>query len=102
MTTVYVSIGNSDDKLTQSRWAKFYEMTDQYVRRYADEVYGAWVSESTSLYQNACWGFTISGNENVDKLKDELARIAALHDQDAIAWAYVSDTVMIEANDETY
>lgn len=48
---VHIAIGNSDDKLTQQEWAKFYHFTDIDVRKYADHVHGAWVSPATVPWQ---------------------------------------------------
>jgi hypothetical protein len=37
---VYVSIGNSDDKLAQARWALYYSAVRALVRVYASQVHG--------------------------------------------------------------
>lgn len=83
--TVYISIGNSDDKLTQVEWAEFYGMTDSLVRRWARHVHGAWLSAPDSSYQNACW--CIQWLPEDTGLKLTLARYAAEFRQDSIAWA---------------
>ena len=90
--TIYVSIGNTDNKLTQEQWSKFCSVVDNAVRFYVTEeyLYGAWYSESSSPWQNACWGFSI--DRGVGSLKEALTRAARQFDQDAIAWAEVGRT----------
>jgi hypothetical protein len=103
---VYISIGNSDDKLTQAEWSEFYRRVDAAVRGGA--VHGAWVSGSASAWQNACWCIefeptamvvTRAGDEctRLEALRAGLARLAGEYNQDSIAWA-VADTEFIQAS----
>jgi hypothetical protein len=87
MTTVYVSIGNTDDKLTQLGWSRFYQAVDEAVRAHeTGGIYGVWISPSVVPYQNACWAFEIDERAEVT-LRVELMDIAAFYAQDAITWA---------------
>lgn len=83
--TVHVAIGNSDDRLTQQEWAQYYAQVDSTVRAYADTVYGAWVSPSTSPYQNACWAFEPEPDFDAVLFKRSLWRTAKKWDQWGIA-----------------
>ncbi len=89
MPTVYVTIGNSDDKLAQGDWSTFWGAVDDAVRLAAIAVHGAWVSESTSPYQNACWCIEVDAERQW--LRDRLANMARAYEQDAIAWAETSN-----------
>jgi len=84
--TVYVSIGNSDDKLTQTRWSDFHARFLALLREHANAVWGAWLSNPADPWQNACACVEI-GPDSVTALTRELARLAAEFDQDSIAWA---------------
>lgn len=84
--TIYVSIGNSDDKLTQREWASYHGETDFAISYQEKERHGAWESWSAANYQNACWCIEID-DQCADVLKQDLARIAARFRQDSIAWA---------------
>lgn len=84
--TVYASIGNSDDKLTQARWSAFHDKFTTAVRGLALQVYGDWTSGSTDPWQNACIAFEI-GYETSERLQRDLAELAAEYNQDSIAWA---------------
>lgn len=84
MKTIYVTIGNSDDKLSQADWCAFHSATDQLIRRAAHWVHGAWVSPSTNPWQNACWCVEI---DETDWLRGQLANLAKAYQQDSIAWA---------------
>jgi hypothetical protein len=85
-TTVYISIGNSDDKLTQAEWAEFYRRTNLAIRNFVEAVHGQWVSEPASAWQNACWCIEIT-ELRAYTLKHHLSVLAAEYRQDSIAWA---------------
>lgn len=86
MSTVYISIGNSDDKLSQSEWSSFYAITDSTIRRWADAIHGAWLSIPSDPWQNACWCAEIP-EDAAQSLVDELASLTRAFRQDSIAWA---------------
>lgn len=94
---VYVSIGNSDDKLTQRRWAEFVtcvqQALDGAVAREQATVHGSWRSPSDAPWQNACWCVEF-GTESiaVEPLRELLAELAGIYRQDSIAWAEVKET----------
>lgn len=99
---VYVSIGNSDDKLTQGDWATFYSAVGDVIDRTARVVHGAWVSVSTDPWQNACWCFEVASDPDPDYdkarwLRGQLANLAKAYEQDSIAWAQVSSTEFLGA-----
>lgn len=96
MTTVYVSIGNSDDKLTQARWAQFLWNFRDCMGRAATQVYGEWLSAPDSSYQNACVAIA---TETPLTLKAALAALAHEYGQDSIAWAEAPETEFIAAVD---
>jgi hypothetical protein len=88
--TVYVTIGNSDDKLAQAEWATFRRSVDEVIREAAHRVHGAWVSPSADSWQNACWCVEIDdapGAFGVRWLRGRLANFAQAYRQDSIAWA---------------
>jgi hypothetical protein len=84
--TVYISIGNSDDKLTQANWSRFYRCVDTMIRDWADEIHGTWISPSDQEWQNACWCIALNA-EDAAPLKRTLAVYAGEFRQDSIAWA---------------
>lgn len=86
LLTVYVSIGNSDDKLTQARWHEFWVAFRSVVTDRAIRVHGEWLSIGCAPYQNACICFEVPAGA-VNALKTELAEVAAEFGQDSIAWA---------------
>jgi hypothetical protein len=90
--TVYASIGNSDDKLSQARWSDYHARFLALVREHADTVWGSWLSNPADPWQNACAAFEIQGGQRTGALKAELVRLAADFEQESIAWATVVDT----------
>lgn len=91
MMTVYVSIGNSDDRLSQSEWASFAQEVQGRVSLDAAEVHGYWTSASVSPWQNACICAEVPDGIAA-ALKGDLARIAVRYGQDSIAWAEAPHT----------
>jgi hypothetical protein len=90
--TVYASIGNSDDRLTQARWSDFHARFLALVREHADTVWGSWLSSPADPWQNACAAFEIQPEHRMGALKADLVALAAEFEQESIAWAVVADT----------
>jgi hypothetical protein len=90
--TVYISIGNSDDKLTQAEWAEFTADVDREIsascRYVGSTVHGRWYSLPNEPWQNACWCIEFADDlvRFLVDLRNSLAVICARHRQDAITW----------------
>lgn len=90
-TTVYISIGNSDDRLRQSAWAGFVlDVNDAVSNAPGVRLHGDWYSSPFSPWQNACW--CIEVNEQLHpgvlaELRVDLIDAAAKYGQTSIAWA---------------
>lgn len=95
MITVYISIGNSDDKLSQAEWAAYAATVGGLMRRvegiYGGRLHGEWASLPYSSYQNACWCIEVA-EEEAESIRRTLATHAAMFRQDSIAWAAVAST----------
>ena len=85
-TTVYISIGNSDDKLTQREWSQFYDDVERLLGKSAVQTYGRWMSIPSDQWQNACWCVEIEDSDT-QMIVDELSRLAQRWRQESIAWA---------------
>ena len=98
--TVYVSIGNSDDKLTQSRWAGFISEVEGQLKGFP--FYGAWFSRPDVAWQNACWCIDLTDvpAPAINRLKHALSRIADSYQQDSIAWAEAKTEFITRPADE--
>lgn len=86
LVTVYVSIGNFDDKLPQRRWHEFWVEFRRQVFAYAEHVHGEWLSIGCAPYQNACICIEIPAPAAAS-LRAELRKVAAEFGQGSIAWA---------------
>ncbi len=91
--TYYVSIGNSDDKLTQKEWSEFCQELRGFFNYEqnsgAIQIHGIWYSASSSQYQNMCIAFVFLANNHVQVGDYEifLAGLAKMYQQDYIAFA---------------
>lgn len=97
---VYISIGNSDDKLPQAEWCDFISDVDVAIRDWVDLRHGCWHSMPTSPWQNACWCVDIEEEEREAFLKKELSQIARTYGQDSIAWAEAPTTEFLGPSDD--
>lgn len=86
VSTIYVSIGNSDDKLTQAEWATFCASTLAEIKTWSRQIHGDWHSLPNARWQNMCICFEVDDTA-IDYLKTQLAKQAERYRQDSIAWA---------------
>ncbi len=91
MITAYITIGNSDDRLPQRRWAAFVLRAHEVIAARAATLHGSWVSPSAQQWQNACWCAVVRPSV-AGALKDELRLLAKEFEQDSIAWAEAPET----------
>lgn len=82
--TVVISIGNSDDKLTQKRWSEFIDDVVWSIARYGLTIHFNGYSVPTASWQNACWIIQVP-EEHIHQIGFELSRIADKYQQDSIA-----------------
>jgi len=95
--TVYVSIGNSDNKLTQVQWAQFCQRVVEYIQTRANAVFGEWYSKSDSRWQNAVICFEVFPHQ-ATVIQEMLRSIAYDFHQESIAWAETPETVFLSAS----
>jgi len=94
MRTVYLSAGNSDDKLTQKQWSDFVIEISAEVAGIG-HVHGAWFSAPAVPYQNACWCIEFATDGQAAEAKREAALLRRKYGQDSIAWAEAPVTEFI-------
>jgi hypothetical protein len=92
--TVYASIGNSDDKLSQREWSEFVREMEHIVGRHASQVYGWWFSMPDAPWQNAVVAFLLDTHK-ADQVRAEMSKLRAAYRQDSIAWAEAPRTEFI-------
>lgn len=86
MITAYVSVGNSDDKLSQADWSLFVQQVRIALSGRARETHGEWYSLPDQPYQNACF-CVVFADPDVPLMQKELAELRAAWGQDSVAWA---------------
>lgn len=111
---VLISIGNSDDKLSQRRWADFQRDLNEAISQAQNGEFlgaveplirhGRWVSQQTDPWQNAAWciefpegGRYLSHHRLIayNALRADLAWLANHYEQDSIAWVEAPSTEFI-------
>ncbi len=92
MKTVFIQIGNSDNKLTQDRWSSLCGDIDEVL--YLGNVHGKFYSLPNSIYQNACYCLELT-DEAYLKMILLLQKICRAYSQDSIAVSIANDTHFI-------
>jgi hypothetical protein len=90
--TVYISIGNSDDKLSQADWSLFVANVHHLLSCSVTATHGEWYSLPGAPFQNACFCVEFSSQEQVESVKSALAGWAKSYRQESIAWADAETT----------
>lgn len=100
---VYISIGNSDDKLTQADWSSYVLDVDRAfssaVQYEGARVHGRWHSLPAEPWQNACWcaEWHVDLAHVVAAFRRKLGLIARQYRQDSIAWVAASHVEFLGA-----
>lgn len=97
--TLYVTIGNSDDTLTQKRWADYIREVDSALEEWGQHRWGVWHSAPDKPFQSACWGIEVEdATGELQALRMDLDVIRERFHQKSIAFA-TADVHMIEERD---
>jgi hypothetical protein len=92
--TVYIGIGNSDDKLSQAEWSRYITDVRLEVKNWQGSVFGEWFSKPDSAYQNACFCAAFD-HDHIGGLRMSLVKVRKTYRQDSIAFAVVQYTQLI-------
>lgn len=85
MRTITVSIGNSDNKLTQRQWSEFVNHIDSLIREISAQVHFFGGSPNWERWQNTAWVFDCAREVTPD-LKNSLKEYKQMYKQDSIAY----------------
>jgi hypothetical protein len=85
MRTITIQIGNSDDKLSQARWAEYVAGMRRLVLLYCGTIHFFGAPSNYEMWQNAAWVFTCP-DQNISSVKAKVARLRAEFHQDSVAW----------------
>lgn len=94
---IYISIGNSDDRLSQAEWSGYVNDVRVLIEDTAEAVHGIFFSQPDSRYQNACFSLGMK-DEKIADLKKELAYFAACYNQESIAFCSGTAELILAEN----
>jgi hypothetical protein len=96
--TVYVTVGNTDAKLTRAEWLGLLVDVRELVRGLAGpgRVHGDWHSAPEDPWLNHCWCAQLSA-ASLPLLRSELGRLARRYRQDSIALAVLPAVEFVRA-----
>lgn len=114
MKTIYVAIGNSDDRLPQWQWSEFVSEVYALVRKWSRCIHFGGCSPSAAAYQNFAWVFEIETDAEAtlavagaalpdsadERLRQDLLEAAVRFRQDAIVWGEVDNVEFISPHPE--
>lgn len=92
-----VTIGNSDDKLTQKQWSKFLADITFLVQEVAEEVWFTGYSTPVAPWQNMLTSFQMNV-QRVPYVSKQLSILARKYKQDYIAFVAspVGNTIIVK------
>lgn len=85
MKTIIISIGNSDNKLSQLEWSTFVRRIDSLVGAYQRRRHFFGGSENWQPWQNVAW-WVECDEDDARILKRRLTETKVKFQQDSIAW----------------
>lgn len=85
MKTITIQIGNSDDRLAQTKWSQFVKAVGYWVHALSKEVHFFGTSNGDSVYQNCCW-VCVMDDGPMQILREHLLEIKSVYLQDSISW----------------
>ena len=83
--TITIQVGNTDDKLTQERWARFVEHCEIVIKRHSSAIHFSACLDGRNPWQNAAWVIKATP-ENAALLRKAVAFVRAGYGQDSAAW----------------
>ncbi len=89
--TVYVAIGNEVDSLPQARWVAYHDEVVEMIVLSGTRIMADWHSAPLATWQGHCFCLEVKVGV-VDRLMQELAKIAQAYGQPAITWAEAPKT----------
>ncbi len=84
MKTLTIQIGNTDDKLSQARWAKYVAAMRQVIETHSREIHFFGASAGCEPWQNAAWVLVCSESK-MAKLTSAMTKIRKKFGQKAVA-----------------
>ena len=89
MKTIALQIGNSDNKLSQRKWASFCNAIHRAITYHTSDVIDSIHFSAPSVgwadWQNAAWVFSCPNSE-IKALKERITEIRKEYEQDSAAW----------------
>lgn len=89
LKTICIQIGNTDNKLSQRKWASFCNAVHRAITFHTAEVIDGIHFSAPSVgwadWQNAAWVFSCPKSE-INALKDRITEIRKDYEQDSVAW----------------
>lgn len=89
--TVYLSIGNSDNKLTQQRWSEYVREMAALVDQFALQTYGWYFSLPDAPWQNAMCAVK-AAVDMLPQFRGQVKTLRGLFNQDSVAWVEAPQT----------
>jgi hypothetical protein len=91
---LYITIGNSDDKLSQVEWSRFIADVQRAIVHWGGHTYFEGFARPDLPFQNACFGASFD-HDNIGGLRMNLKQIRELYRQDSVAFAIVDHVELI-------
>ncbi len=85
MKQIMVSIGNSDNKLTQVEWSEFVQRVDKIIEAHHAQKHFFGGANTWAAWQNVAWLFECA-DYMIPSLKTALSDIRSIYRQESVAY----------------
>lgn len=93
MKTITIQIGNSDNKLSQAKWAHYVQSVKLIVANFAQEIHFFGGSSAWDSWQNVAW-VIVPLNDDLQEFKEALITMRQNYYQESMAFA-VGETIFL-------
>lgn len=92
--SVYVTIGNDSDSLSQAEWVRYYDAAGAVMVSGGATIQGEWHSGPLAHWQGHCYFVQLQPGI-APRMRERLAETAQDYGQPAICWAEVPVTLYL-------
>jgi hypothetical protein len=93
MKIITIQIGNSDNKLSQAKWAHYVQAIKLIVANFAYDTYFLGGSSTWEQWQNMCWVIAPL-NDDLQEFKEALVNVRQNFNQESMAFT-VGETIFL-------
>lgn len=97
--TLYITIGNTDNKLDQQCWHTFTQHLYSLMLFHCHTIHGEFHTQSNTPYQSCCMSGELNEELDLENIENSVSILARNFNQDSIAMS-ISETKLVQPKPE--